>query len=71
MQEPTVGRIVHYHHQFTPIDVTPLAAIVTAVTSAGRAWLVVFLPAGGTMDKINVEFSSEPKANYWSWPPRA
>lgn len=85
MQQPTIGRVVHYHSYGTPNGEylpEPRAAIVTAVPeflSEGpnsgpegyvpAVHLCVLNPTGLFFNH-DVKFSEEPKPGHWSWPPR-
>jgi hypothetical protein len=67
---PTVGRIVNMFKRDTE---TPLAALVTEVgkhDDPHRVTLSVFEPTKGPRVMHEVDFSTEPKAGYWSWPSR-
>lgn len=66
---PTVGRIVHFYPWNGPH--WPRAAIVTAINRDGcRPHLSVFETWGEMTEVSAVEYSPEPKAGHWTWPPR-
>ncbi len=68
-QQPSVGRIVHYYYG---LHEGPIAAIITAVRDR-TCDLTLFHPSlahGPTIRKEFVEFSEEPRAQHWTWPPR-
>jgi hypothetical protein len=83
MQNPSVGRIVHYHDSTA---VAPQAAIIIGVHSpddVARRWptmaadisglvcLHVF-PADRAPHGLDpIPYSEMPKPGHWSWPPRA
>lgn len=81
MQNPSVGRIVHYHDG-TAAD--PQAAIIIAVPCAlmvSKRWptllgegivaLTVFAVDRAAPRTIEpVPYSEEPKAGHWNYPPR-
>lgn len=70
--KPSVGRVVHYYMKD---DSEPLASIVTKVHSSTSAVDAVFFPPASGVGPlvgglIAIEFSEEPKAGHWTWPPR-
>ncbi len=82
-QHPTVGRIVHYHHEAASGTFVVSPAIITAVINDQTVDLTVFhgrnphrqqdhlMPAG--VDVVwNVKFDPAPSRAYsaWTWPPR-
>lgn len=72
-QQPSIGRIVHYHSYGTPggeFKPEPRAAIIAAVVGepGGVVDLVVFNPQGLFFNRVL--FSETPKPGHWSWPPR-
>lgn len=81
MQNPSVGRIVHYHDG-TAVD--PQAAIIIAVHEAlmvGKRWpthigyhlvsLTVFAVDRPSPYSIEpVPYSEDPKPGHWNYPPR-
>ena len=72
MQQPSIGRIVHYQSYGTPAGEylpAPRAAIITILNDDGTAGLAVLNPTG-TFFNLRVPFSPEPKPGHWSWPPR-
>lgn len=73
-QNPTVGRIVHYHSYGTPGgEYLPeaRAAIITGISDKGdqRAHLAVLNPTGLFFNQ-DVAFHPEPAPGHWTWPPR-
>lgn len=73
MTAPTVGRIVHYQSHGSPNGQhrsEPRAAIITEVISPTVVGLCVLNPTGMYFDR-GTQFSAEPKAGHWSWPPRS
>lgn len=73
MQNPTIGRIVHYYPRTMDLVQAPgpLAAIITSVSEDVVA-LRVFTPNG---DFVRTQVSEayvpdEPIPGHWSWPPR-
>jgi hypothetical protein len=75
---PTVGRIVHYQSYGTPnaeYVSQARSAVITAVpygvvNTEGQVSLAVFNPTGLFFND-RVEYSENPKAGCWSWPPLA
>lgn len=72
MEQPTIGRIVHYHRHGSP-DGThkaePSPAVITAVwDDVGTCQLFVMNPNGLYFN--TTKYSEEPKPGHWSWPPR-
>jgi hypothetical protein len=77
-----VGRWVHYYDEDTDVSLTaPTAALITEVidhddegeysqqnVNAGLVDLTLF-PPGGMEFHILAEFSAEPRAGFWTWPP--
>jgi hypothetical protein len=68
VQEPSVGRIVHY---FVEADMQPRAALIVAVQPDGTVNLEVFGPHGVNVHRQHVPHSEEYAEDCWSWPPRA
>ena len=84
-QQPSIGRIVHYHSYGTPGGEylsEPRAAVITAVPellSEGpnsgpegyvpAVHLAVPNPEGMFFNK-NVRYSEDPEPGCWTWPPR-
>lgn len=72
--KPSVGRIVHYQSYGTPGGEylpAPRAAIVTQVNDHEGATVgLCILNPTGMFFNDRVLYSEEPKAGYWSWPPR-
>ncbi|QFG09387.1 hypothetical protein I5H08_gp004 [Mycobacterium phage Yuna] len=74
MQQPSVGRIVHYQSYGTPGGEylpEPRAAVVTAVLDdfPGDVSLCVLNPSGLFFNE-RVEFAEAPTPGCWNWPPR-
>ena len=79
-QQPTIGRIVHYHSYGTPggeFLPEPRAAIVTAVhvndpvPEHGVAYIdAAVLNPTGLFFALGLKFVGEPTPGCWSWPPR-
>lgn len=80
-QQPTVGRIVHYHSFGTPGGEylpEPRAAIVTQVHDNSTVpehgvpyvGLAVLNPTGMFFNEV-VPFAQTPTPGHWGWPPRA
>lgn len=70
-QQPTVGRIVHYHSYGTPGgEYLPeaRAAIITEVT--GNTVGVAVLNPTGMFFKQDLPYAPTPKPGHWTWPPR-
>lgn len=63
MQNPSVGRIVHYRR-----DEKVCAAIITYVWSTTTVSLAVFTPTGETLTPTSVTLGDGDRQ--WSWPPR-
>ncbi len=77
MQQPSVGRIVHYQSYGTPGGQylpEPRAAVITEVfdqeDNPGGVSLAVLNPSGMFFNQ-DVPFSQDPKPGHWNWPPRA
>jgi hypothetical protein len=79
VQQPTIGRIVHYTSHTAQGDMKQSAAIVTGVTDDDdlgtpglkRITLTVFEAGAGTPWLVDfIEYSEAPRNGYWSWPPR-
>lgn len=72
MTAVSVGRVVHYFSYNMPATCTPepRAAIVTAVTPDGERVHLTVLEKNGFAFKHHVQYSEEPAAGTWSWPPR-
>jgi hypothetical protein len=77
-QQPSIGRIVHYHSYGTPGGEylpEPRAAIITEIVEdsdkvhAPVVSLAVLNPTGMFFNQ-SVIYSEEPKPGHWSWPPR-
>ena len=83
-QQPSIGRIVHYHSYGTPggeFKPEPRAAVITAIGGVGfkrkdgqytpvpEVSLCVLNPTGMFFNQ-NVPYSETPKPGCWSWPPR-
>ena len=73
-QQPSVGRIVHYHSYGTPggeFKPEARAAVVTGINDAEeqRVHLAVLNPTGMFFN-LDVRFSEVPAPGHWSWPPR-
>jgi hypothetical protein len=69
MQQPSVGRIVHYVS--TALWADPgdkLAAIITSVTEDGSVNLCVFARNGTTFPMTKVAFDERGARGTWSWP---
>lgn len=75
MNQPTVGRIVHYQSYGTPNGEylpSPRAAIVTAIDESKKFGLVdicVLNPTGMFFNQ-DVPFAETPTPGHWNWPPR-
>lgn len=72
-QRPTVGRIVHYQAYGTPggeYKSEPRAAVITQVAVSGDVVGLAILNPTGMFFNPAIEYSAEPKAGCWSWPPR-
>lgn len=72
-QDPTVGRIVHYHGGNNTPNEPTLAAIVTHVHSPSMVNLAVFDSNGNTYGRTSVQFLAEDPgtgAMWAEWPPR-
>lgn len=77
MNEPSIGRIVHFT-DYENTSQRTYAAIVTAVPFENnpggmRACLGVFIgvPGRDMMWTGATPYSETPKPGHWSWPPRA
>lgn len=71
MQQPSIGRIVHYQSFGTPkgeYDSLARAAVITEVGPNNVVGLCVLNPTGQFFNR-DVPFSEEPKAGHWNWPP--
>ena len=80
-QQPSIGRIVHYHSYGSPggeFKPEPRAAVITEVghngisynfEATGEGGLAVLNPTGMFFNR-NVPYSEIPKPGHWSWPPR-
>lgn len=82
MQQPTIGRIVHYYLPVSPgfasSKIQPCAAIITGVSELEHdvVSLCVFIdqatPKGrAKTQQVRSRYSETPVAYCWSWPPRA
>jgi hypothetical protein len=72
MQIPTVGRTVHFYHEYSEKHPFPLAAMITGTYQGTfEVALTVFYPGDGTESFLQVPWSEEPKSGHWSWPPRS
>lgn len=68
MDEPTVGRIVHYT---SSTGTKCIAALVTAVCPGHDVNLAVFYPDGGFAARQSVrQAGKEKEAGTWHWPER-
>lgn len=70
MQEPTIGRIVHYQKYGTPggeHKSEPSPAVITQVLENNECMLFVMNPNGVYFNRT--PYSEEPKAGHWSWMP--
>lgn len=70
-QKPSVGRVVHYQAFGTPggeYKSVPRAAVVTQVGENGAVGLAILNPTGMFFNP-EIQFSEEPKAGCWNWPP--
>jgi hypothetical protein len=68
MQQPSVGRIVHYYDED---GAGPIAAIITKVTDGDKVSLTSFGTYGtGPREHSAVPQRALPGKNCWDWPPR-
>lgn len=72
-QKASVGRIVHYQAYGTPageFKSVPRAAVVAEVhdADAGDISVCVLNPQGIFFNRV--QYSADPKAGCWNWPPR-
>ena len=67
VQQPGVGRIVHYQQWNSP---EPLAAIITAVLDDDRVNLAVYQKSGMSDPRPSAPYSETPEDGHWNWPPR-
>lgn len=71
MQQPSIGRIVHYQRHGSPNGqhkAEPSPAIITKVLENNKCQLFVMNPNGLYFDTC--EFSEEPQPGCWNWPPK-
>lgn len=70
-QQPSIGRVVHYHAYGTPggeYKSEPKAAIITQVNGDDTCGICVLNPSG-IFFNLKTPFSEVPKAGHWNWPP--
>ena len=71
MQQPTVGRIVHYQAFGTPggeFKSMPRAAVITDVHDNGEIGICVLNPTGIFFNRVKLV--EEPTPGCANWPPR-
>lgn len=68
MQQPSVGRIVHYVD--LDINEEPIAALITKVDDLGAVDLTVFPPGGAPLFREDVQHDEDGPDRTWHWPPR-
>lgn len=71
MQQPTIGRIVHYQAYGTPggeFKSVPRAAIITDVHSDDEIGVCVLNPQGLFFNRVKL--TEEPTPGCANWPPR-
>lgn len=72
MQQPSVGRVVHYQAYGTPggeYKSVPRAAIITDVTSNPEVVSLCVLNPTGMFFNTAVPYSGDGEPGCWSWPP--
>lgn len=83
MQQPSVGRIVHYQSHGSPNgqhQSKTRAAIITEVREAPAGTRIADAPTGSVVDlcvlnpsgmyfDLATPFSETPQPGHWSWPP--
>lgn len=73
--KPTIGRTVHYTTAKEVDLPETVPAIILAVEEATKdepeTVDLFVMSAGWSGGILGVQFSEEPQAGHWSWPPRA
>lgn len=75
MQQPTIGRIVHYTNlgdadgKFPPETQPALIVRVNATPEPQDIGAWIFYP-GGFFYMASIPYSETPKRGHWNWPPR-
>lgn len=69
MQQPSIGRLVHFYNLGDDAGEFPCAALITGLREDIGVSLKVFYPSG-LFDMHAVPFSETPRPGHWSWPPR-
>jgi hypothetical protein len=70
MQQPSIGRIVHYQAYGTPggeHPSVPRAAVITDLHPEDEVTVCVLNPSGIFFNRV--KFSETPKPGHWNWPP--